>query len=320
MGGVVPRAAGLGSTTLLASTSTVTPMTRVQLGGWLALLAGCPGPDQLSWNTTTGVTEVGTTFEDVTTTTTHEGGTTTRGETEGDDGSLFVSDPTDGGVTFECSVWSRDCPDGQKCTYWGNDGGSAWNATKCVPVAPDPVGSGEPCVVQEHATSGLDDCDFGSMCWYVDPARLTGECVPFCQGSESNLQCDEGRWCRISASAVLLLCLEKCHPFDAPCGPGKLCTWHGSWFTCFPDASGDDGAYGDHCEYLNACAAGLFCAAAHAVPGCQGAQGCCSEYCDLSDPTFECAGADGGQVCLSWYEDGQAPEGFETLGLCAIPS
>ncbi len=30
----------------------------------------------------------------------------------------------------ECSPWAQNCPPGEKCTWWANDGGNAWNATR----------------------------------------------------------------------------------------------------------------------------------------------------------------------------------------------
>ena len=83
------------------------------------------------------------------------------------------------------------------------------------------------------------------------------------------------------------------------------------------DASGGMGPYGTECQYANSCNHGLFCAAADAVPGCQGSQGCCSEFCDVDEPNT-CAGKDEGQECLPWWEN-MAPPGYEHVGGCAIP-
>ena len=53
--------------------------------------------------------------------------------------------------------------------YWANDGGGAWNATKCEEIPPEPDGVGEPCTVEISGTSGVDTCVLGAMCWDVDP-------------------------------------------------------------------------------------------------------------------------------------------------------
>jgi hypothetical protein len=49
---------------------------------------------------------------------------------------------------------------------------------------------------------------------------------------------------------------------------------------------------------------------------CEGATGCCSPLCDLTDPMPPCLPD---QVCLPWYEAGMAPAGYENVGACALP-
>ena len=102
--------------------------------------------------------------------------------------------------------------------------------------------------------------------------------------------------------------------------PDNLCISDpgGEGFVCVLDASGGMGSYGTECQYANSCNQGLFCAGTDHVPGCQGSQGCCSEYCDLDEPNT-CAGKDGGQECVPWWEENMAPDGFEHVGGCAIP-
>jgi hypothetical protein len=95
----------------------------------------------------------------------------------------------------------------------------------------------------------------------------------------------------------------------------------GVTITCGPDASGDGGVYGDPCEYDNVCDPGLYCAPAEAVPGCQGSIGCCSEWCDTTaqNPNSQCSGEAGGQECVPFFDMGNAPPGFDDVGVCAIP-
>ena len=57
-----------------------------------------------------------------------DGGTDT-----GSDGGAFIQEPDGGGTDIECDLWGQDCPDGEKCMPWANDGGSSWNATKAAP-------------------------------------------------------------------------------------------------------------------------------------------------------------------------------------------
>ena len=58
------------------------------------------------------------------------------------------------------------------------------------------------------------------------------------------------------------------------------------------------------------------------IDDCEGAGGCCTEVCDITDPAGDqqCAGVAGGQTCQSWYEEGHAPAGFEHVGACALPA
>lgn len=234
----------------------------------------------------------------------------------------FINEPDGGGgVEIECSVWDQDCPQGDKCMPWANDGGSSWNATKCTPLDPNPAQPGDSCTVEGSGVSGVDNCDIASMCWDVDPETNMGTCVAFCSGSEANPVCDDpNTTCSIANNGVLILCLPNCDPLLQDCADGQACYPINEFFVCAPDASGEMGLYGDPCEFLNVCDPGLFCANADVVPGCAGSLGCCSEFCDLSDPNASCMGAGGGQMCTPWYEEGQAPPGYEDVGACAIPA
>ncbi len=235
----------------------------------------------------------------------------------------FINEPDGGGVGIECSVWDQDCPQGEKCMPWANDGGSSWNATKCTPLDPNPAQPGDSCTVEGNGVSGVDNCDIASMCWDVDPETNMGTCVAFCTGSEANPVCDDpNTTCSIANEGVLILCLPNCDPLLQDCADGQACYPINEFFVCAPDASGEMGLYGDPCEYLNVCDPGLFCANANVVPGCAGSLGCCSEFCDLDDPNpnSQCMGAGGGQECTPWYEEGQAPPGYENVGACAIPA
>ena len=62
----------------------------------------------------------------------------------------------DTAVAEECSTYEEDCPDGQKCMPFANDGGNAWNALKCVDVVGE-GGHGDPCTVEGNGVSGVDD-------------------------------------------------------------------------------------------------------------------------------------------------------------------
>jgi hypothetical protein len=197
---------------------------------------------------------------------------------------------------------------------YADDGGNSWNATKCSPIARDPDAVGEPCTVEENGVSGVDSCDVGSMCWDVDPETLEGTCIAFCSGSPDNAMCEAGSFCAQTAE-VLILCMPTCDPLMQDCDDGDTCLPYSEWAICVLDASGDTGAFGDPCELENACDPGLVCIHPEYVDGCQ-TSGCCSPFCDTSAPNT-CPGD--GQECIPWYDEGQAPEGLENVGVCGVP-
>ena len=234
----------------------------------------------------------------------------------------FIQDPDGGGVSIECDLWTQDCPEGEKCMPWANDGGGAWNAARCSPLDPAPAQPGDECTVEGSGVSGIDNCALSSMCWDVDPETNAGTCIAFCMGSEANPICeDPSTNCVIANEGTLILCLPSCDPLLQDCAEGQACYPVGDDFACAPDASGEQGVYGDACEFLNVCDPGMFCAGAEGVPGCVGSSGCCSPLCDFTDPdaSAACPGAPD-QQCVAWYEEGQAPPGFETVGACLIPA
>jgi hypothetical protein len=242
----------------------------------------------------------------------------------GDDGS-FIQNPDGGGTANECDLWAQDCPSGEKCMPWSNDGSGSWNATKCVELVANPGQPGDTCTVQGNGTSGLDDCDETSMCWNIDDTN-TGVCQPFCSGSEANPVCsDNSTTCVINNGGAIILCLPICDPLltnDCPEGDGCYPTPTEDAFICVFDANGpDDGAYGDSCMFANVCNPGLHCADASFVPDCA-TPACCTSYCDLTEPdaSESCPGAAGGQECIPWFPENAAPPGFDDLGACQIPT
>ena len=232
--------------------------------------------------------------------------------------SIFGCDTT-GMIGTACDIWGQDCPDGEKCTAWANDGGSSWNDNKCVPVDPNPKQAGDVCTAQGSGVSGLDDCDKGSMCWDTNKENI-GYCIEFCMGSADAPFCsDPQALCQIANDGVLPICLPSCDPLLQDCpGVDYACLPLNDGFVCIPDGSGPDaGADGDPCEYANACDPGLFCATADFVPGCKTA-GCCSSFCDLGAPNT-CPLKAQGAECQPFYEMGMAPPGKENLGVCGLP-
>ena len=219
---------------------------------------------------------------------------------------------TDPGVQ-ECDLLMQDCPDGQKCTVWASDGGNVADDTRCVPVAADPGAPGDPCEVERSANSGLDDCELGSYCWGIDPLTLQGECIAFCFGDEADPECDSGFACSITGSGPPL-CFPTCNPLQPDdCPSDQSC--HPSdddWF-CFNSSA--DGGYGEPCDFVGLCAAGLACVGPENFADCKDEAGCCADLCSLDDPM--CSGAAEGAVCQPWYDD--PPKGYEDLGVCIFP-
>jgi hypothetical protein len=156
------------------------------------------------------------------------------------------------------------------------------------------------------------------MCWRVDPETNLGVCHAYCQGSENNPTCpDPDTMC--NGGREFALCTASCCPLEQDCVlDGDACHPVNDGFLCFPDASGDTGAFGDPCEYINACDPGLFCANASVVPACSGATGCCSRLCAVG--STQCAVLHPEMDCVPWFEPGQGPPGFEDVGGCMLPS
>lgn len=245
----------------------------------------------------------------------------TEGETESDTCSFICEDDTP--PIGDCDIWQQDCPSGEKCMPWANDGGTSWNSTICTPIGADPGQPGDPCVTEGGGVSGTDSCDQAAMCWDVDGETGEGVCVSMCQGSEGNPLCDDPTTsCVIANDGVLVLCLPACDPLLQDCSDGQACYVGDNAFVCVPDASGPDlGSFGDACEFTNACDPGLLCVSGGSVPGCLSGQ-CCSEFCDLNapDPDASCTGVGDGQMCIGVFDEGEAPPGTEDFGFCAIPA
>ena len=240
---------------------------------------------------------------------------------DGDDtsgGIGFIDGSEMGGPDFECNILERDCADDEKCMPWANDGGNAWNATKCTPLDPNPGDLGDPCTVEESPVSGIDTCKRHAMCWDVDLETLEGECIGMCIGSSGRPTCEED-FTECTFSEALALCIPQCHPLEQDCAPEASCIPSGEGFLCVLIAV--DGAYGDPCEFVNHCGPRLFCADPLDVPDCEATHGCCQRFCDLNQfAATQCAGYPA-ETCTPWYPDGvpHHPQ-YENLGACAIPS
>ncbi|MFV8751950.1 ribulose phosphate epimerase [Nannocystaceae bacterium ST9] len=277
------------------------------LGLGLLLLPACPKNEE--------PTETSTTVNDDVDDST-DGGDTTEGETGSEVGETTASDTTDGGfvpttdvpAANSCDIWLQDCPEGEKCAAYAM--GDTWDSTKCVPVMGDGV-EGDQCTY-DGALAGTDTCAVGHMCYYTNMDGV-GTCIPLCTGDPENGMCPVGFNCSISNDGSLILCVYDCNPLLQDCAPeGTGCFWDGELFNC--DPAGDI-PEGEPCGYINDCAPGEVCLDATSFPSCAGAA-CCSAYCDLTDPVCLLAGTE----CVAFFDEGTAPPGLETVGVCAIPA
>ena len=293
------------------------------------LTAGCvPGPYSTSATTSAsttngtdsaGTTSAGATGNPATTSPTSSTSATSTAGSSGDTTNCSFPDcPGDssgGGWGIECDLWTQNCPEGQKCMPWANDGGVDWNATKCTDVMPNAGKPGYECTVEGVGVSGVDSCEKGAMCFHVSPDTGKGICFPMCMGTPDAPTCPKGTNCVLTE--VLILCLPGCDPLAQDCVDTDSCIPYGDDdFACVLDASGDMGKQNDPCMSADACDPGLFCADPALATECDPqAAGCCLPFCDLSMP--ECTNM--GAKCLAWYEPGMEPPGLKNVGICGLP-
>jgi hypothetical protein len=236
--------------------------------------------------------------------------------TAGDTGVPF--DAGDPGDPIMCDILKeQDCPAGEKCMPWSNDGLDRWNATRCSPIDENPGQPGDECIVEGSAWSGIDSCDMDSMCYNVDPLTNMGICVTMCTGGEANLTCENPD----DACAYfdpLAVCLPTCDPLSG-CSLSQVCHPAGESWVCSREAEGEQGGYGDACEYFNVCDSGFVCASANLLPSgdCNDSNGCCTSLCDLTDPAGDAQCASG-QECRPYPASANEP-GYEDVGYCMVP-
>jgi hypothetical protein len=231
----------------------------------------------------------------------------------GPDGSVWH-------CTVDCDVIEQDCPEGEKCSAWANDGSNGWNASRCSPLSPDPVPPGGPCTVEGGPVSGVDDCEAGSICWGVDPDTLMGTCTAFCDSRDPGA-CADPQACLDLNDGAVPVCLTPCSPLvPGTCAPGEACRLipvFGAY--CLPEVGGTIEDNTADCGDTT-CVPETACVDASLIPSCEA--GCCTPWCDTSDPGADagCAAGDPALVCAPVYRPGAAPEGLESLGMCIDPS
>ncbi len=216
-----------------------------------------------------------------------------------------------GGVTIECDIWAQDCPDGEKCMPWANDGGRTWNATRCSPLGEPPNEPGDPCTVEGSGVSGIDSCALGSMCFGVDGTTNTGSCVAMCGNFEANPTCPEGTGCFIAFDGVMPICLPPCDPLAPDCGADTCVideTSGNAW--CIPAILVGETVQGERCDDAPfVCNSDFVCAPGDRVLDCVD-ETCCTTRCDPAMPT-PCPNEALGELCIPLDAD-------PTIGYCGV--
>ncbi len=246
-----------------------------------------------------------------------EGTASASGSSTGDPettGCTFLNCNDAGPMGGQCDPMSQDCPEGDKCTAVSQTEGQPWEVNVCVEVGGD-GGLGDPCDIEGGKYTGLDNCGVGYICLLTDDEGNDGTCVEFC---DANMLCpDSGAKCVVYNDGSLPICLANCNPLVQDCADGQGCyPSGGETFVCFKTSvEVGEGGEGDGCNYTNQCQPGLICLAPTSVPECA-EDGCCSNFCSVMDGSDVCLD---GQECLPYFDMGQAPPGYEDVGVCAIP-
>ena len=294
--------------------------TKLLLGIAALTLVGC-GPGRVGGQTggvettgadaTDGSTSVGSESAESTETgdpTTSTTSTTTTGPT--------FTRPEDDIPPFDCDPYMQDCPEGEKCVPYSSTGGN-WDDNKCVPVLGNQA-PGEACHYYSDTFDATDDCDETSTCWDVMDVggEPIGTCLAICMGSEDDPECPPNSSCLV-ASDSLAICIPGCDPLLQDCGDGSACYWANNTFNCI--FTTQNIPVGDPCGFINDCAAGLICLAAETLPSCADAS-CCSAFCDVQSGDAPCDAQFPGTACVPFFEQDQAPPGFEQVGVCILPA
>lgn len=237
-------------------------------------------------------------------------------------GTPFIAKPD--AEPAACDLEEQNCPAGQKCNPSSIGCGSiTCGEPICVPVVRDPQPPGAPCSVLGDGEDGTDDCELGSVCLFFHEEGV-GHCRALCNVETHrpiDTTCPPDTVCLPIAcqSCFWSYCEAPCDPRDpGTCEAGQACVVAPDATKCVLDSSGDEGEAGDPCTFLNSCDPGLHCAGAMYVAGCTSNDGCCSPYCSTDQPNT-CPGEAQGEQCLPLFEEGMAPSGLDTLGLCALP-
>ena len=262
-------------------------------------------------------------------------GTTSTTGAASDGGATFPLEPDMGPWTcpYGPCGWDPevDCPSGTKCVPCmckQHPADLARPHEVCAASGTIPVGDPCPMGVAACGADLVDPCEEGSVCVF-------GVCYPVCRGLPDVPTCDDpNAQCLLlgDAWARSYGCTIPCDPLAGACKDGTQCAMidaavdPGFVFSCV--LSVGDGGYGAPCEDDGDCADGLMCVGDLVLPpgACDGG-GCCTPFCDMTDPLgdAQCPDVDQGMKCSYFVDDPQAPGGYgplpgaEHVGLCFVP-
>lgn len=207
----------------------------------------------------------------------------------------------------DCQPWNDKCPSGSKCLPVIESGSVV--GTRCAPLVRDPVGVDEPCTVLGQMVAGDDNCERGSICWYLTE-NWDGQCVDFC---DADFGCaDPFSTCETDSSAIFRIC-SHCDPLAVACpkGPAYSCVPNPSDTGFWCQSTNGAGVTGSSCAMHFDCSKGHFCAEKSQVGQCDGVK-CCAAFCDLT--ASDCPNID--DTCIPWFSPGSVPPPYDKVGRC----
>lgn len=218
---------------------------------------------------------------------------------------------------FECDTWAQDCPEGEKCMPWANDGGPHWNGTRCSPLDPNPGLAGDPCLVEGSQLSGIDNCALGHFCAWVDESN-SGTCVAMCGGNEAQPLCnDPTTACVVDYLGAITLCLPTCDLLLQDCAAGEGACYVQAGISSTPTCgiqAATLAEVSEQCDYNWDCVPGTVCHPGNELANCAH-DNCCTPICDSFQPPLTCGP---GEECHPVIDE-QAPGGPYPQGYCALP-
>lgn len=179
-----------------------------------------------------------------------------------------------------CDVYTQACGPGLKCQP-DESVECPSHEGFCADVPLPKSSLAQACIMSGKLCDQHDNCDTGLYCafaaWLGTGYESRGTCMAYCPGE---CQSSDQECYRISGTVNV--CVERCAPFGPPCSAGVLCVYQDYTAGMICSAPGPSLATAQMpCMYHTDCQSGA-CAPQGASP-CDGS--CCTQYCDITDPT-----------------------------------